>query len=130
MSVDEMYLDFAKFSGYKILTTTKEMAIEGRRQKHCVATYVGQVDSGHSGIYVIDDYTLELGISTKHIRHLERKQFRGYKNKQVPKEILLLIDSVIDDFNLSIGYDKDNPQTTDNDNVDIIEVLGGDDLPF
>ena len=88
LSISNIYLNFSEKSGFKILKTSKEMANEGRVNDHCVATYIGKVESGSCGIYHIDGYTLEL--RTKWVEgksELIINQFRGYKNCDAPKEL-------------------------------------------
>ena len=71
------YLDFAKMSGYRLIGTAKELAIEGIEKHHCVISYKTNIDGGRAGIYSIGDWTLELGESSE---GLYINQFRGYGN--------------------------------------------------
>ena len=118
MEINPSYFDFENFSGYKLIKTTKEMAMEGRRQNHCVATYVGQVESGNCGIFVVGDYTLEL--RRGYSGNFTVGQLRGYSNVIAPEEFNILVKSVVDEFNESI--------VKDNVNSDALCVT--DDLPF
>jgi hypothetical protein len=102
LTLAQIYLDFAESSGFKILQTTKEMNLEGRRQSHCVATYVKKADGGNCAIYSISDYTLELTKSwinnyTKQV--LQITQFKGYKNCEAPQELYDMVKSELVKFN-------------------------------
>jgi hypothetical protein len=115
LNINDIFIEFSDMSGFNLLTTTKEMNIEGRKQSHCVATYVNKVDSGSCAIYSIDDYTLEL--NSKWIENYTKKvifinQFRGYKNCDAPKELYNLVLDKLNEFN-DIDYNvvvgkKDN----------------------
>jgi hypothetical protein len=105
MLVDDLFLKFAEFSEYKLLTETKDMALEGRKNNHCVATYINKVDKGECGVYSIGDYTLELTKKTK--REIEGisklilniNQFSGYSNKSAPSNIRDEVEYKIGKFN-------------------------------
>ena len=86
MVITKTFLDFSKFSGYEIITTTKGMAYEGKKQNHCVASYVNKVENGSCGIYKVNEYTLEVVwtyFNGKSV--LKINQLRGYSNKSAPK---------------------------------------------
>lgn len=102
MNIKDIFIDFADASGFKLLRTTKEMNIEGRKNDHCVATYVTRVDNGNCGIYSIDGHTLEL--STKWVNNhttlaLAIVQFRGYKNCNAPENLYNLVKDELCKFN-------------------------------
>jgi hypothetical protein len=102
MGVNDMFIKFADESGFNLLRTTKEMNIEGRKNDHCVATYVGKVDNGNCGIYSIDGYTLEL--NTKWVNNhtklaLVIAQFRGYKNSNAPENLYDKVKGELYKFN-------------------------------
>jgi hypothetical protein len=104
MSIRDIFVKFADSSGFKLLRTTKEMNIEGRKNDHCVATYVNKVDSGSCGIYSINGYTLELNTAwiTNQIPHtmvLQIVQFRGYKNCDAPEELYDMVKKELYKFN-------------------------------
>ena len=84
------------------------MNIEGRKQSHCVATYVSSVENGQCAIYSISDYTLELGrkwVDNYTTSVLFINQFRGYKNCDAPKELYDMVKSELTKFN---GIDYEN----------------------
>jgi len=136
MRINESFIDFNSFAGYHILTTTKEMAIEGKRNNHCVASYINKVEGGYSAIYRIGDYTLEL------IRQrcdktyaLKIGQIRGYGNCSAPDYIK---DDVMKNI---IEYNKNviGVETSEDfyDKIDMWNVRGDlevnineNDLPF
>lgn len=108
MSIGKIYEAFSEYSGYKLLTTTKEMAIEGKKRNHCVASYINKVDNHISGIYSINDYTLELKV--KYVKNngiLIINQFRGYKNKSAPKKLYDLIYKCVEEFNKKPFYARE-----------------------
>jgi len=102
MGVRDIFIKFGDESGFKLLRTTKEMNIEGRKNDHCVATYVTKVDNGNCGIYSIDGYTLEL--NTKWVNNhtnlvLTIAQFRGYKNCNAPENLYNIVKDKLYKFN-------------------------------
>ena len=100
MSIADIYLKFSDATGFKLLKTTKEMNIEGRKNNHCVATYVSRVENGGCGIYSIEDYTLELrSFWVNGKLTLNINQFRGYKNCDAPKELYNLVERELFKFN-------------------------------
>jgi hypothetical protein len=116
MVINKTFLDFSKFSGYEIITTTKGMAYEGKKQNHCVASYVNKVENGNCGIYKVNEYTLEVVWAYFNgKRVLKINQLRGYSNKSAPKyledEVLAKIitfnseelNTVIDESSLKNG---------------------------
>ena len=60
LNVRDVFMDFAEFSGYKLLTTNREMLTEGLQNRHCVGTYIDGVDRGDYAIYSINGFTLQL----------------------------------------------------------------------
>lgn len=96
MKILDIYKEFADKYNYKLLRTTKDMAIEGKKMNHCVATYISKVENGYSGIYSVGDYTLELTTTWgKGVKILCINQFRGYSNIDAPQK---LKDKVIADL--------------------------------
>ena len=147
MAIEKKFKEFAEFSGYKMLTTTKEMAYEGKRMNHCVATYVGNVERGQSGIYTIDDYTLELRKqwdSETMETLLVINQFRGYSNCDAPGYLLIQVKKKLWEFNykkqpkitetITTDSYKDYPEwsadPTDDEIFDWQPVRLNDELPF
>jgi hypothetical protein len=100
MLVDDLFLKFAEFSGYRLLTETKHMALEGKKNNHCVATYITSVDNGVCGIYSIGDYTLELNKERKDNKIIiYLNQFNGYSNKSAPSNISDEVKLKVNKFN-------------------------------
>jgi hypothetical protein len=62
LKIVKVFEDFAKFSGYKLMKTNRELLKEGMRQNHCVGTYIEKVDNGECAIYDVNDYTLQLTV--------------------------------------------------------------------
>ncbi len=96
LMVRDVYLKFAKFSGYEVLVTNKQIMAEGMTKRHCVATYVSQVDSGKCGIYRVHGHTMELKVKDD---GLYLCQIKGYKNAYAPSEITAEVSGKLADFN-------------------------------
>jgi hypothetical protein len=79
LKIVKVFDDFAKFSGYKLMKTNKDLLREGMRHKHCVGTYIDRVDNGECAIYDVDEYTLQLVVL----------EFSGFKNSSVLSEKLV-----------------------------------------
>jgi len=62
LNIRPIFKAFAEYSGYKLLSTNKDMLREGMLQKHCVGTYIKRVDSGKCAIFHVNGYTLEVRI--------------------------------------------------------------------
>lgn len=98
-----VYKDFAKWSHYTLLSTVKELAIEGIEKYHCVATYKGDVNNGLCGIYSIGDYTLELRFNTNaNPTMVYMSQFKGWDNKRAPDDERAKVQMTIDLFNKNV----------------------------
>lgn len=120
LRIKSIYKEFAEFSGLKILTDTKSLALEGMRQSHCVAGYSGRVNNGQCAIYVVGDYTLDVGREWEH-NTIVIRQFRGYRNKKAPQELYDTIQHVLDEFKKEKGVEED---------VSKVSVINDDNLPF
>lgn len=62
LKIQPAYFAFAKYSGYKLLFTNKEMLVEGVRQNHCVGSYIDKVQRGECAIFHVDGFTLQVKI--------------------------------------------------------------------
>ena len=60
MNISKIFLDFEKFSNYKVIKTTKRLAQEGLSMNHCVGSYVSSIENYNCGIYTLNKHTLEL----------------------------------------------------------------------
>ncbi len=80
-----------------MLTTTKEMFLEGKKQSHCVGTYINKVDAGGCAIFTYDKFTIE--ISKKLNKQLFIVQCRGFKNKDADEQTMSHINKFISEFN-------------------------------
>lgn len=100
MRIHNIFTKFQKFSGYEMLETTKEMAYEGKRQNHCVSSYVDKVENGNCAIFRIKDFTLEViwGYSNGE-KMITIGQLRGYSNVDAPKYLEDEVLSKIVEFN-------------------------------
>lgn len=130
MKINEIYLKFAEHSRFKIISTTKEMAYEGKKQNHCVGTYVNKVDSGLCGIYRVNDYTLELNATYNPIckkQLLYIAQFKGYSNSNPPEEIRDMVSEKVKMYNYQlIGYVPSEHEF----DMNFFVSNGCDELPF
>lgn len=109
LDINPIFKEFAEFTGYRLLKTTKELAYEGKKMNHCVATYTKKVNSHRSGIYSINEYTLELIINyNSEILNYEIKinQFRGYKNELAPEHLYLQVENKVNEFNAMTRQNK------------------------
>lgn len=113
LNIRPWYRAFAEHSGFKLLVTNKEMLLEGINQKHCVGTYINDVNSGICAIFHVDGFTLQLVVEetivdtvnedgsqlrTK-LRKLKNAQFRGFGNCVPPKEVLERVEKALNSFN-------------------------------
>lgn len=111
LRINEVYVDFAKFSGYELLLTNHDLVHEGIKQNHCVASYIGSVNRGHCGIYKVGDYTLELRCGEHYqmqnpkerVKELYIAQFQGISNVDAP--ISLAFDVYVMTQNFNKGYE-------------------------
>lgn len=128
MRIKEIYKLFAEFSGYRLLRTNKEVLVEGTTNKHCVGTYIGNIEGGYSAIYHVKGYTLQLGEwyydqvidgEKKRMLSLRNLQFRGYKNENAPDDLREEVKGKIERFvesKLYLYFIK--PDTVENNEYD------------
>lgn len=62
LKVRNPYYGLAKYTGWKLLFTNKEMLVEGVRQNHCVGGYIDRVERGECAIFHIEGFTLQVGM--------------------------------------------------------------------
>jgi len=98
MRIHPIFISFESFSGFNLLKTTKEMCLEGKKNNHCVATYVNKVESNYCGIYHVDGYTLEVTFDYYNNK-LSCNQFRGYRNCDAPIGLSTMVKKYIDEYN-------------------------------
>lgn len=83
--IKNIFRDFASNNlDVLLLETTKDLALEGQRQSHCVSTYSQKVDRGGCAIYKYKDYTAEICHSND---ILVLNQLKGFRNMQPLDEI-------------------------------------------
>jgi hypothetical protein len=145
MNIRPIYHSFAEFSGYRILKTNKDMLMEGMFQKHCVGTYINDVDKGNSAIFHVKGYTLQLSVEENReiVREVPRpqifgngnivipesrviismklvnKQFRGKNNKNAPSELVQEVQEMVDAFGSQYDFyanEEDNNYRPNNSN--------------
>ena len=143
MKTMPIFSDFEKYSNFEMIKTTKEMAFEGKKQNHCVATYVNKVETGYCGIYRVNGYTLELNLKftskTSKSPLLTIGQLRGYSNNMADEESLNMVKGKVKDFNLNLlsemGIDNSSKFSLTGSNriIDMDELVSDDfcdELPF
>lgn len=101
MVIHPIFRKFSEFTNFTMLTTTKEMCLEGKKNKHCVATYVNRVESHTCAIYHIDGYTLEVRKDWSS-NGLVYGQFRGYNNCSAPVGLDEMVQKYIKEFNVKV----------------------------
>lgn len=94
--IHPIFFSFNDYLGGGLITTTKGLAIEGRTQRHCVASYSHQVDSGKSGIFNVNGYTAEIVNTGMSLRLV---QFKGHRNAEVPHLEIEALKNRIERFN-------------------------------
>jgi len=108
LDIAQVYRDFCEFSGYEMLTTNHELINEGRIMRHCVGSYANSVNGGHSGIFRIENHTLEVTyratwdsktgqLNTN--KKLLFSQLKGVSNVSAPKKLEDGVKMMIDAFN-------------------------------
>lgn len=111
LKIANTYLQFADFLGGGLIMDTKELALEGLRKSHCVASYADKVDRGQCAIFVFKGYTAEVlhssrsGITNHHNTGdnlLRLNQCRGYKNVIAPEAIINELREKIALFNATL----------------------------
>lgn len=125
LKIKDVFSKFAEWSGYNMIETTKDLALEGLKMHHCVGTYGSRIDSGESGVYRYKGYTLELrytkiekkepkwkalghirGLITSNKKVTKTKsvlvmnQLRGIGNADAPQKLKDEVNAKIDKFNL------------------------------
>jgi hypothetical protein len=136
MKIKPIYSKFQEHSKFQMINTTKEIALEGKKQNHCVGTYVSTVESGSCGIYRVNGFTLEL--NTRYDKKSNKSlltigQLRGYANCNPPEELSNMVSEKVKEFNFNllseIGVERQD--LTDYNMDDFISNSEPwDDLPF
>jgi hypothetical protein len=115
LSIKGVYKLFAAYSKYYMIKTTRGLAMEGKKQSHCVGGYGNSVNNGTCAIYHIKGYTLDIRLKSCDVegeevgawvsnrsgnpQKLYINQFRGYGNKNAPDELRDEVQAKIDEFN-------------------------------
>lgn len=138
LKIRQVYKDFQSFTNFEMLTTNHQLIEEGKKQNHCVGTYVGQVNSGSCAIFRIGEYTMEVRFEKRaewdntlnkfipQDKKLHLNQLRGYRNKNAPEELQTVVEQAVNDFNNTFDltkYENEQAFVSYSFNQD-------DDLPF
>ena len=142
LTVHERFIKFANYAeeeGFRLLDTADALYAEGFQNKHCVATYIPQVNSGQYGIFHYKGGTLTLGGSYGTNGGVNNSQFLGVSNSAMPKETVSEVDHMIsqynkilkdiEDFNKLKGVVEKNEAKINKLPVTVIELVE-DNLPF
>ena len=110
LKIKKEYIKFAEQNpDFKLINTTKELALEGLTQSHCVATYSNAVDKGNCAIFHINGYTAEIKLVNNELRI---GQFSGYKNQHVPQKLMTELETRVMNFNRQLvnftQYENEN----------------------
>jgi len=141
LNIRQVYLDFQEFTNFHIMKSNHDLIEEGKKQHHCVGTYVNQVNSGSCAIFKIDEYTMDVRFekrgnwddnlkrfqSSPHKLHLN--QLRGHGNKPAPKELEEVVNEAIEAFNLTLSDEKIKEYISEVNTHVVAEYLDND-LPF
>lgn len=91
LKIQDFYYGLAKYSGWKLLFTNREMLYEGLKQRHCVGSYIDRVEKGECVIFHVEGYTLQ--VSTEKVygdtKHWVSVSNVGNFNNPIPLEDLL-----------------------------------------
>lgn len=107
MNINKVYKDFSEHSGYNLISTTRDMAYEGKRQNHCVVSYVNSVENGSCAIVTNKDYTIEL--RTRYFNStpiIDVTQVKGYSNSEPTEVFRKQLDDKVVAYNKSITDGK------------------------
>ena len=125
LTISPIFKSFQEFSKFEMFTTTRELALEGKKQSHCVGTYVSKVESGRCSVYTIEGHTLEIGLDYKARHQVNKIQMRGYSNCDAPNELHEVIDQLVVEFN-EWYLEKQKP----NDPIESFDMNYAEHLPF
>lgn len=137
LNIKPVYKAFGEYSGYRLLATNREMIAEGIAQKHCVGTYINQVDRGECAIYHVEGFTLQITTlgswsseeKKKYLekynseRILQNSQFRGRFNNPATAELEKKVADMIENFNLEEVAKYLNPKINEE-----VKVKGEDEM--
>lgn len=136
LRIRQEYQDFCEKYGFKLLKTNRDLYLEGRVQRHCVGTYEWDVNRGQCAIFTHEGYTGELrytdpDFETKIIMtigepqqeeriiikpaSLRLNQFRGYLNKNAPRELSEYVNEKLREYNEYLKTAKTS--VVDNSNI-------------
>lgn len=116
LRVGAVFIEFAKHSGFELLTTNHALIEEGVRMNHCVGTYSSRVDSGLSGIYRAFGYTLEMVLvkdSSTGIYIFKIGQYMNISNTKVPDESYDIVCGLLETFKTSNDFSKEYEYVVD-----------------
>lgn len=122
--IHPIFVKLNSFLDGGLITDTKNLALEGKSQRHCVASYSHYIDKGKTGIFHIKGHTAEV-INTG--KELQLRQFRGRMNVDAPEFLRKELQEQIFKFNISC---TDRDYIIDNISNPYIEYNFNPQLPF
>jgi hypothetical protein len=120
LRIRQEYINFCEKYGFTLLKSNKDLYIEGFTQRHCVGTYEYDVNRGNCAIFHHEGYTGELRYTEADYERMvirtigepeneelvcvkppsiRLNQFRGFNNKNAPRELNEYVNEKIRDFN-------------------------------
>lgn len=107
LKIARVYLDFARYSGYELLTSNHALIEEGKVMGHCVGTYSSSVDTGACAIYRVNGCTLEARFgktwaTAKDTMKMFLNQYMAFANTTPPKGAMEQVRDMIDRFNEAV----------------------------
>jgi hypothetical protein len=119
----QIFIDFNDFIGGGLLTQSAELAGEGFRQHHCVASYKYRVNNGECSIFHINGFTAEVRFIG--FNKISLNQFKGYRNCNAPDDMRNELIEKIKTFN-ELVKDRKYKQHQKNEELEMEEI----ELPF
>ena len=100
LNIRAVFREFEEYSNFNMIKTTKGLYLEGKKQAHCVATYVNSVEHGRCAIYTFNEFTVKIREHWKSSERLMLQQCKGYKNCEPPEHLKTFIQNKINSFNV------------------------------
>lgn len=96
LNIHPAIIDALPYIDGDLIPDLKSLAIEGKTQKHCVASYSTDIDNGRCAIFKIKEYTGEIRIMN---HTLVLRQLRGRFNKDAPEDLKQSVQDRLNMFN-------------------------------
>lgn len=126
LNIKAVFKEFEEYSNFNMIKTTKGLYLEGKKQSHCIATYVNSVENGRCAIYTFNDFTLEIKEHYKSSERLMLQQCKGYSNCEPPEHLKTFIQKKINYFNAIKEREETKPLKVG----DVFHVGMSENIPF